>query len=877
MRRITLLKADTPENREKYKRVARYVGMLADKTASLDDILKMISDENKQILEDKKKAEAAATAKVIISDEECKKLILGFLVTKPEDMVNYKKRYNYMPLEPFNACIDYIDFHRKTKNTETVFPELFKDGYFIERVVLDDTVHSTAVENDEDGVLGYPIKSTIVDKNMVGLGGVYQPDHLEFVKFAGLLYCVWADINNENVLDVSPQKASDYIKGAQKVTTVHEYIFAAAREKADEERERVLKEKQARDKEEIDRRAKEAVAAAERERLRKEAEKAKLAETDEDEDENKVVVAPPPAVIVTTAPKKDTTEEESNVKQDEDDEQTIVPEPAKEATLQIPWAIATIKDAEKYTPEQLVGVTNWDQVFLADRDVIVAFAKRMGVKNISNRFRVETLQSYINEYLKQHGVTKTKQVEPALIDTYFDENGEPIIAMFNKMPKADLNQFIADGLLEELWRVGLQDLSLSATSALAMYFKYKEMAPFYNFIPHDLLKALKLSLSKKEYEEKKTAEYESYIIVYVSLHPEFNKTGGFETITIPDEVELLPKNAEFGEILTKSGPDHASLDFRVMVHTPKWQSAILASEDAIDAIQQNDDLTQNWMTLAMAIGYTGKNYGYNKDEEDDVKMVLKKFIKTKVTFKSKAEKREEELQEQARRDKEAAEKKVQELQEQAKKAKATTKVLAKKTISIPSFWKDVVTRDEVRKVTADDIENASEIGLRQGLNAHHINNLNKAAVVALARKLGVDVDETEKMDIIKARLKKDLNIASQLSDIQSVLEKVERTVEFHADVNKLNIDMINDQLYQPLQEHLESEIAAKLPLDMDRVKLHLKLDKPLFSENYVDMNDYANQIRYLHTLSIVASMLDSGTVSKELVERCFVEWPPKVM
>jgi hypothetical protein len=41
----------------------------------------------------------------------------------------------------------------------------------------------------------------------------------------------------------------------------------------------------------------------------------------------------------------------------------------------------------------------------------------------------------------------------------------------------------------------------------------------------------------------------------------------------------------------------------------------------------------------------------------------------------------------------------------------------------------------------------------------------------------------------------------------------------------------------------------------------------------IDTSSRTNQVRYLHTLSVVAAACVEG--SSEATERCFVEWPPK--
>ena len=79
---------------------------------------------------------------------------------------------------------------------------------------------------------------------------------------------------------------------------------------------------------------------------------------------------------------------------------------------------------------------------------------------------------------------------------------------------------------------------------------------------------------------------------------------------------------------------------------------------------------------------------------------------------------------------------------------------------------------------------------------------------------------------------------------------------------------ISDELYVPLRE------AVSEHPELTKVASHLGIDKPLFDYPLVDMTKRSNQIRYLHTLSVLAEMVESQNITPEKIERCFVEWPP---
>lgn len=108
------------------------------------------------------------------------------------------------------------------------------------------------------------------------------------------------------------------------------------------------------------------------------------------------------------------------------------------------------------------------------------------------------------------------------------------------------------------------------------------------------------------------------------------------------------------------------------------------------------------------------------------------------------------------------------------------------------------------------------------------------------------------------------------SPIFEQLESIEHHPSFiipEAD-NVFDTLAISEELYVPIRE-----AVSKHP-ELTKVASHLGIDKPLFDYPLVDMTKRSNQIRYLHTLSVLAEMVESQNITPEKIERCFVEWPP---
>lgn len=108
------------------------------------------------------------------------------------------------------------------------------------------------------------------------------------------------------------------------------------------------------------------------------------------------------------------------------------------------------------------------------------------------------------------------------------------------------------------------------------------------------------------------------------------------------------------------------------------------------------------------------------------------------------------------------------------------------------------------------------------------------------------------------------------SPIFEQLESIEHHPKFiipEAD-NVFDTVAISDELYIPLRE------AVVQHPELAKVATHLGIEKPLFEYPLVDMTKRSNQVRYLHTLSVLAEMIESRDITQEKIERCFVEWPP---
>ena len=115
--------------------------------------------------------------------------------------------------------------------------------------------------------------------------------------------------------------------------------------------------------------------------------------------------------------------------------------------------------------------------------------------------------------------------------------------------------------------------------------------------------------------------------------------------------------------------------------------------------------------------------------------------------------------------------------------------------------------------------------------------------------------------------KKYVRQTSQIGNIASILECIETRPEY---MN--NPGRIASELYEPIQDHLDSN---GVPAELTAAVVHLGLTDPLFHKVSlnVDMTLPENQMRYLRTLSAIATMLDKQEYPISEVDRCFSEWP----
>lgn len=114
--------------------------------------------------------------------------------------------------------------------------------------------------------------------------------------------------------------------------------------------------------------------------------------------------------------------------------------------------------------------------------------------------------------------------------------------------------------------------------------------------------------------------------------------------------------------------------------------------------------------------------------------------------------------------------------------------------------------------------------------------------------------------------------------ISSHLEIIERNPDYtQVGGEAYHLDAISDELYEPLREAVAVVKLNTSHADGAKLVQHLGLGDAMFKDARafagIDMNNVVNQTRYFHTLSVLASMIESGVYDQ--MERCFVEWPPK--
>ncbi len=888
--RIKLIRADTPENKEKYRRAKKYIELLSKGTPI------------KQVLEQIEKENAAATVvvkpstPVVVNPVECEDELLRMLYDDEDVMNIYATPDQETTLDQFETCIQFItQAYKKMDATEqadfvALAPSLFDaSGSFLTEVVVNHA--RTNFGTDAITTNAYYIKSQTVK-------GETFPVHLSFVRLVAHFYILFSKVSGSQLMGkktyASAAKFVSEAKTAKEIlavfdetattttsvvddfkteaelnamawrelsrlaTTKYKIKRATVQLYDDKKRDGLVQlilkeqEKVRAERDDEERLEKERLEKAEKKRLAKEEQRAEKERKAKEQAEKERVAKEEaekqakrdaetsdaedikPEKVVPTKPDDKT--DESSVKEDEDDEKTT-----DLGSFEIPWNTATVDDATKYDSNQLMNATNWDKITtLGDdrKDVVIAFAKQLGVKGLNSRYKLPTIQNKVREFLEKSNGKKFAQVEPVVPDKFFNDDGEPNDAYLN-MTEADMKEVIRTDSLGAIFMTNWQEeLPVPALRTLAYHYEYEKNAATFNFIPADRLDLL------NDDDDAKRNEYVDYLQVYFTLHKEL-KTGA-EIPEPKDTMNLTQSDPDFMEVLTLLG-SYPTLKFRLMSLTPKWQERILSSKDAIGAIEKHES-TEKWMTLAKGLGYTGPNY-YDEDDEKDVKKAVKAYVMSKVTFK---------------KDDTTASGAVDALKKKAKEAMTT------------SFWEND-TQSFVRSVTIDAITAASEESIRKGLTAKILSFMNKDQLIAVAEKLAIaGIDNNSKKDAIIKAIQNAENIKTQLlsmSEIQSHLENIERSHEYHSDKNVLDMDFISEQLYIPLQAQLANENK------LETVKLHMNLEQPLLSiDGYhgIDMSDYGNQVRYFHTLSIIAGMINKGTIDADLVERCFVEWPPKV-
>lgn len=132
-------------------------------------------------------------------------------------------------------------------------------------------------------------------------------------------------------------------------------------------------------------------------------------------------------------------------------------------------------------------------------------------------------------------------------------------------------------------------------------------------------------------------------------------------------------------------------------------------------------------------------------------------------------------------------------------------------------------------------------------------------------------DISDLVEDVKTSYKPRAKAKDALPDMISNLENIERLFEFKPD-DIYDLPTIQTQLYAPIREH-----ALEVGAPLESVIKHLGLESETMFESpkfvSLDMTNEANQTRYFHTLSIVATMIHTNDYTE--MERCFVEWPPK--
>lgn len=126
------------------------------------------------------------------------------------------------------------------------------------------------------------------------------------------------------------------------------------------------------------------------------------------------------------------------------------------------------------------------------------------------------------------------------------------------------------------------------------------------------------------------------------------------------------------------------------------------------------------------------------------------------------------------------------------------------------------------------------------------------------------ITQTEFSQLVRDTLSS-LNSAYTFDPIKAamLLESLERNNDYLIADGVFDFDKIRTELYEPIVS------ASQQHIELTNIREHLQFDKELH-EHW--SNDFTQQTKYLHTLSVVADMIGKASFPLEQQERCYVEW-----
>lgn len=216
-----------------------------------------------------------------------------------------------------------------------------------------------------------------------------------------------------------------------------------------------------------------------------------------------------------------------------------------------------------------------------------------------------------------------------------------------------------------------------------------------------------------------------------------------------------------------------------------------------------------------------------------------------------------------------------------KSAKTASTTTTTTTTTTPGSGFKKWTQDDLNKLGEKDGVPVTSYTLQEyaGMTDAQLDALNvqgnEQLLQNIAKHLNIPLTEKEKTKPKIIEKLKELFALTRGEKVpkkakSSILEAIEHHPSFiipEAD-NVFDTVSISEELYIPLRE------AVLQHPELTKVATHLGIDKPLFEYPLVDMTKRSNQIRYLHTLSVLAEMIESKVITQDKIERCFVEWPP---